>query len=148
MTVVVVCLLLMMVEGFDLLVMAFAASGVAREFGLNGAQVGLLLSSSLAGMALGSACLAPLADRIGRRPLTVACLALSTVGMSLAAVSAAFTSLGLARILTGIGIGGMIASLPCSWLSTHPAAGAPPSSRCTRWGCRWAAWSAVRWPPC
>lgn len=111
-TVVAVCLLLNMVDGFDLLVMAFAASGVAREFGLNGAQVGLLLSSSLAGMALGSAVLAPLADRIGRRPLTVACLALSTVGMFLAAASAGFAGLGIARILTGIGIGGMIASLP------------------------------------
>ena len=107
-----VCVLLNMVDGFDLLVMAFAASGVARDFGLNGAQVGLLLSSSLAGMALGSALLAPLADRIGRRPLTVACLVLSTVGMFLAAVSTGFAGLGLARILTGIGIGGMIASLP------------------------------------
>lgn len=112
MAVVGICALLNMVDGFDLLVMAFAASGVAQDFGLNGAQVGLLLSSSLAGMALGSAFLAPLADRVGRRPLTVACLVLSTVGMFLAAVSAGFVGLGLARILTGIGIGGMIASLP------------------------------------
>lgn len=112
MTVVGVCLLLNMVDGFDLLVMAFAASGVAQDFGLNGAQVGLLLSSSLAGMALGSAFLAPLADRVGRRPLTVACLALSTVGMVLAAMSTGFAGLGAARLLTGIGIGGMIASLP------------------------------------
>ena len=111
-TVILVCLTLNMVDGFDLLVMAFAASGVAQEFGLSGAQIGLLLSSSLAGMALGSAFLAPLADRIGRRPLTVACLAVSTAGMVLAAVSTGFVVLGLARILTGIGIGGMIASLP------------------------------------
>lgn len=87
-----VCLILNMVDGFDLLVMAFAASGVAAEFGLNGAQIGLLLSSSLAGMALGSAFLAPLADRIGRRPLTVACLVVSAVGMVLAAASTGSSS--------------------------------------------------------
>lgn len=111
-TVILVCLILNMVDGFDLLVMAFAASGVAAEFGLNGAQTGLLLSSSLAGMAVGSAFLAPLADRIGRRPLTVLCLVVSTVGMVLAALSTGFLGLGLARVLTGIGIGGLVASLP------------------------------------
>ena len=62
---VVVCAVLNMVDGFDILVMSFAASGVAAEWRLNGAQVGLLLSASSAGMAFGSALLAPLADRIG-----------------------------------------------------------------------------------
>ncbi|GAA2851157.1 MFS transporter [Pseudonocardia halophobica] len=110
--VILLCLVLNMVDGFDILVMAFAASGVAREWALSGSQVGLLLSSGLAGMALGSAFVAPLADRIGRRPLTVACLAVSTAGMVLAATSTAYAGLGLARLVTGLGIGGMVASLP------------------------------------
>ncbi|MGX6607313.1 MFS transporter [Micromonosporaceae bacterium Da 78-11] len=110
--VVLVCLVLNMIDGFDLLVMAFAASGVAASFGLSGAQTGLLLSSSLAGMALGSAVLAPLADRIGRRRLTVACLMVSTVGMILAAASTGFVVLAVARVITGIGIGGLVVSLP------------------------------------
>jgi benzoate transport len=107
-----VCAVLNMVDGFDILVMSFAASGAAAEWGLNGAQIGLLLSAGLAGMALGSALLAPLADRIGRRPLSIGCLVLSTAGMTLAAIATSYAGLGLARLLTGFGIGGLVSSLP------------------------------------
>lgn len=111
-TAVVICLLINLVDGFDVLVMAFAASGVAAEFGVSQSQLGVLLSSALVGMAIGSALLAPLADRIGRRPLTLGCLALCTVGMALAAVSAGPLMLGTSRLLSGLGIGGMVATLP------------------------------------
>jgi benzoate transport len=107
-----VCAVLNMVDGFDILVMSFAASGAAAEWGLNGAQIGLLLSAGLAGMALGSALLAPLADRIGRRPLSIGCLVVSTAGMTLAAIATSYAGLGLARLLTGFGIGGLVSSLP------------------------------------
>jgi len=110
--VVALCLVMNVVEGFDILVMAFAASGVAAEWHLTASQVGLLLSSGLIGMALGSALVAPLADRIGRRPLTLACLAVATVGMFLSALTTGGVQLGLCRVLTGIGVGGVIASLP------------------------------------
>lgn len=110
--VVVLCLVMNVVEGFDILVMAFAASGVAAEWQLTASQVGLLLSSGLIGMALGSALVAPLADRIGRRPLTLACLAVATAGMALSALATGAVQLGLCRVLTGIGVGGVIASLP------------------------------------
>ena len=110
--VVALCLVMNVVEGFDILVMAFAASGVAAEWHLTASQVGLLLSSGLIGMALGSALVAPLADLIGRRPLTLSCLAVATVGMFLSAFTTGGVQLGLCRVLTGIGVGGVIASLP------------------------------------
>lgn len=110
--VVALCLVMNVVEGFDILVMAFAASGVASEWHLTASQVGLLLSSGLIGMALGSALMAPLADRIGRRPLTLAGLATATLGMALSTVTADAVQLGLCRLVTGIGVGSVIASLP------------------------------------
>ncbi|MHA6784661.1 MFS transporter [Pseudonocardia saturnea] len=110
--VVALCLVMNVVEGFDILVMAFAVSGVAAEWQLTASQVGVLLSSGFVGMALGSALVAPLADRIGRRPLTLACLAMATIGMALSALTTGFGQLGLCRLLTGIGVGGVIASLP------------------------------------
>ncbi|MFD2471755.1 MFS transporter [Amycolatopsis silviterrae] len=110
--VVAICLVINLVDGFDVLVMSFAAPGVAQEWALTDSRVGVLLSSGLVGMALGSAVLAPLADRIGRRPLTLACLALCTAGMALAALSTGFAVLAGCRFLTGLGIGGMVASLP------------------------------------
>lgn len=107
-----ICLLIILAEGYDLLLMAFAASSVAAEWSLSGSQVGILLSAALIGMALGSAFIAPLADRIGRRRQTLGCLALVVVTMALAAVTADHIQLGLCRFLTGLGIGGLVASLP------------------------------------
>ncbi|MFD0663459.1 hypothetical protein [Thermocatellispora tengchongensis] len=60
-----VCVLLNVLDGFDVLVMSFTSAAVSAEWGLSGSQLGLLLSAGLVGMALGSLFLAPLADRIG-----------------------------------------------------------------------------------
>ncbi|MDR6711437.1 benzoate transport [Pseudomonas hunanensis] len=105
-----VCIVLNMIDGFDVLVMAFTASSVASEWGLNGAQVGMLLSAGLFGMAAGSLFIAPWADRFGRRPLIMFCLVLSGIGMLLSAHSQTPTQLALLRALTGLGIGGILAS--------------------------------------
>ncbi|HGA2320715.1 TPA: MFS transporter [Pseudomonas putida] len=105
-----VCIVLNMIDGFDVLVMAFTASSVASEWNLNGAQVGLLLSAGLFGMAAGSLFIAPWADRFGRRPLILCCLALSGIGMLLSAHTQTPLQLALLRGLTGLGIGGILAS--------------------------------------
>ncbi|WP_277593332.1 MFS transporter [Pseudomonas chlororaphis] len=105
-----ICIVLNMIDGFDVLVMAFTAASVSAEWGLNGAQVGLLLSAGLFGMAAGSLFIAPWADRFGRRPLILFCLALSGLGMLLSALSQTPLQLALLRGLTGLGIGGILAS--------------------------------------
>ncbi|GAB2738154.1 MFS transporter [Amycolatopsis magusensis] len=104
-----VCVLLNMLDGFDVLVMAFTGKAVSAEFGLNGAQLGLLLSAGLVGMAAGSLFLAPFADRVGRRPLILGCLVIVSVGMLLSSLSGSATQLGLLRVFTGLGIGGILA---------------------------------------
>ncbi|WP_074244856.1 MFS transporter, partial [Pseudomonas aeruginosa] len=105
-----VCIVLNLIDGFDVLVMAFTAASVAAEWNLGGAEIGLLLSAGLFGMAAGSLFIAPWADRWGRRPLILACLALSGLGMLASALSQAAWQLALLRGLTGLGIGGILAS--------------------------------------
>ena len=105
-----ICIVLNMIDGFDVLVMAFTAASVSAEWGLNGAQVGLLLSAGLFGMAAGSLFIAPWADRFGRRPLILLCLAVSGAGMLLSALSQTPLQLALLRGFTGLGIGGILAS--------------------------------------
>lgn len=104
-----VCVLLNVVDGFDVLVMSFTAAAVSAEWRLSGTELGLLLSAGLVGMALGSLFLAPVADRMGRRPLILACLAVSSSGMLLSALAGSAVQLGLLRLVTGVGIGGVIA---------------------------------------
>jgi benzoate transport len=105
------CVALNMLDGFDVLVMAFTASEVAREWGLSGARLGVLLSAGLFGMAGGSLFVAPWADRFGRRAVILLCLGVITLGMLGAAFAQDPSQLTVLRVITGIGVGGILASL-------------------------------------
>lgn len=104
------CVFLIIVDGFDVMVMAFTAASVSKEWGLTGSQLGGLLSAGLVGMAMGSIFLAPWADKKGRRPLILCCLMISGIGMILSALVQSALQLGILRFITGLGIGGILAS--------------------------------------
>jgi benzoate transport len=106
-----ICVLLNMLDGFDVLVVAFTAAEISRVWALSGTQMGMLLSAGLVGMSVGSIFVAPLADRWGRRAIVLVCLLLITVGMLLSALARGPYDLAALRVLTGVGIGGMLASL-------------------------------------
>jgi benzoate transport len=106
-----ICVMLIMLDGFDVLVMAFTASSVAAEWKLNGAQLGLLFSAGLFGMAAGSLFVAPVADRMGRQPVIVLCLVVIAAGMLFSGMAQDHMQLVALRGLTGVGIGGMLASV-------------------------------------
>ncbi|MGW6655542.1 MFS transporter [Rhodococcus sp. NPDC055024] len=103
------CVLLNMIDGYDVMALAFTAKSIGAEFGLSASQIGLLLSSGLVGMAVGALVLSPLADKLGRRPMVLTSVALSTVGMALSATAISATQLGMYRFLTGLGVGGILA---------------------------------------
>ncbi|MCM2973244.1 MFS transporter [Larsenimonas suaedae] len=98
-------------DGFDVLAISFAAPGIVAEWGINRAELGVVLAMELIGMALGSILLGGLTDRIGRRPANLGCLLLMTIGMLMSAMAASVTELATWRVLTGVGIGGMLASI-------------------------------------
>lgn len=104
------CVFLIIFDGFDVMVMAFTATSVSTEWGLTGSQLGGLLSAGLIGMALGSIFLAPWADKKGRRPIILCCLVLSGIGMILSSLVQSPIQLGILRFITGLGIGGILAS--------------------------------------
>ena len=105
-----VCVCLNMLDGFDILAMSFAASGVKSAWHLDDSHLGYLLSAGLVGMAIGSLAIAPWADRIGRRPVVLLSVTIAGVGMIASAAAAGFPQLMVLRICTGVGIGGTIAS--------------------------------------
>ena len=106
-----VCIMLIMLDGFDVLVMAFTAAPISAEWKLSGAELGFLFSAGLFGMAAGSLFLAPWADRFGRQPVILLCLLVITGGMLASAWAQSAAQLGTLRAITGVGIGGMLASV-------------------------------------
>ncbi|MBT0668163.1 MFS transporter [Novosphingobium profundi] len=103
------CVLLNALDGFDVLAISFASPGIAADWGIDRAALGVVLSMELIGMAAGSFVLGPLADRIGRKPTALASLALMAAGMFGAAQAQGIWQLATLRLATGLGIGGMLA---------------------------------------
>jgi benzoate transport len=108
--VVAITVLLNALDGFDVLSISFASPGIAREWGIDRAALGYVLSMELVGMSLGSMLIGSSADRIGRRRTLLACLVVMTVGMAMVTTSNSVQLLSLWRIVTGLGIGGMLAA--------------------------------------
>lgn len=106
--VIAVAVLLSALDGYDVLAMAFVAPVVSHAWRLDKAVLGLLLATSLMGMAFGSIFLSPVADITGRKPVVFGGVALMTVGSLLAAFCHSVPELAACRILTGVGIGVMV----------------------------------------
>jgi benzoate transport len=105
------CVFLNALDGFDVLSISFAAPGIVDEWGIERGALGIVLSMELIGMAAGSILLGQLADRTGRRPIILGCLVLMATGMAMAAQAHSVQALSVWRLLTGLGIGGMLASV-------------------------------------
>lgn len=103
------CLLLNALDGFDVLAISFASPGIAAEWGIDRAALGLVLSMELIGMAVGSVVLGAYADKAGRRPAILLCLVIMASGMLAATFSRDVAMLSAFRLFTGLGIGGMLA---------------------------------------
>src|SRR5215813_12858914 len=71
-------------DGFDVLSISFASNGIAKEWGIIPGALGIVLSMELIGMAIGSATIGGIADKIGRRPTILGCLVLMASGMVMA----------------------------------------------------------------
>ena len=109
--VVVLCWLVNILDGFDLLAISFAAPAIAKTWQLGPQTLGIVFSSGLLGMTAGSLLLGPLADRIGRRRMIL--MAATALGLSTLATAnaASVAQLLLLRGLTGIAIGALLPSL-------------------------------------
>src|SRR4030042_2332279 len=81
--IVLMCFILNMNDGIDVLVVSYTSSEMLNEWLLTKSQQGYIFSSGLLGMTLGCLFLAPLADRIGRRKLFIIAVGLDTVAMLL-----------------------------------------------------------------
>jgi predicted MFS family arabinose efflux permease len=108
--VVALMVLLNALDGFDVLSSAFAAPGITKEWGIERAALGIVLSAELVGMGFGSVILGSVADKAGRKPAMLGCLVIMATGMYMAHDAGGVTPLTIWRFITGLGIGGMLAA--------------------------------------
>jgi benzoate transport len=98
-------------DGFDVLSISFASPGIASDWQLDSATLGWVLAMELLGMAVGSLALGPVADKVGRRATILGCLVAMTAGMFGAGFATGIAVLLAWRLITGLGIGGMLAAI-------------------------------------
>lgn len=105
------CFAVALLEGLDLQSVGVAAPRMAREFGLSVAQMGLAFSAGTFGLLPGAMLGGRLADHIGRKRVLVISACLFGLLSIMTAFVSDFHTLVIARILTGIGLGGAMPNL-------------------------------------
>jgi AAHS family 4-hydroxybenzoate transporter-like MFS transporter len=100
---------IMVLDGFDLQLIGFAAPALIAELGIARSALGPALAASVIGMSVGAVAIGPVGDRWGRRPALLVSALVFGVMTLLTATATSVATLALWRFLTGIGLG---AALP------------------------------------
>ena len=100
------CTLTIMIDGFDVQSIAYAAPVLTDAFHVERAMLGPVFSAGLIGTVLGALLIAPLADRIGRKTALIGCIALFGLCSLATAFAADLQQLMLIRLIGGLGLGG------------------------------------------
>ena len=102
------CFLGVMFDACDFALFGMALPPVAREFGLNQAQAGLLATVGLVGAFLGALFWGTISDYIGRRTSFSATIGIFSLFTGLVAASWNVLSLSVFRFLSNFGLGGEV----------------------------------------
>jgi AAHS family 4-hydroxybenzoate transporter-like MFS transporter len=109
--VVALCFAVNMVDGMDVTILSYVAPALQQSWAIDADTMGTVFSAGLLGMALGGVLIAPLADRLGRRPLILIALVLMSGGMLASGFVETVSELIAARIAVGVGIGTVLAAM-------------------------------------
>jgi len=115
------CFLAALFEGLDIQSMGVAAPRLAPAFHLDPSTLGLVMSTSTVGLMIGAALGGWASDRWGRKAVLVAAMAVLGVFSLLTAASGSVPALFGARLLAGIGLGGVFPSLIAAVADVAPS---------------------------
>jgi AAHS family benzoate transporter-like MFS transporter len=125
---VLVCWLLVVFDGYDLIVYGTVQSSLITEtgWGLNKATAGTIGSMAFLGMMIGAIFAGRMADSWGRRRTIIGCAVVFSIFTALCAFAPNAAVFGVLRLLAGIGLGGLVPSanalvaelVPTKWRST------------------------------
>ena len=104
--IVVLCFLIVAIDGFDTAAIGFIAPAIRGEWALTAAQLAPLFGAGLAGLMAGAFLFGPLADKFGRKNILLVCVLFFGLACLASAYSSSLWELVLLRFLTGLGLGG------------------------------------------
>ena len=116
--VLILCALVIFLEGFDIQIAGVSAPKLAPAFNLLPSQLGIFLSSSALGIFISAALGGILADKFGRRPVVVAGVTIFGLFSLSTLLANGLVTLVAARFLTGIGLGAAMPSV-IAYASDH-----------------------------
>jgi AAHS family 4-hydroxybenzoate transporter-like MFS transporter len=93
-------------DGFDAQAIGYVGPSLLKSFGIAPAALAPVFSAGLVGIMLGALFIAPLADRVGRRPVILSSILLFAAFTLATAWVDSPTALLWLRVLTGLGLGG------------------------------------------
>jgi len=102
---VLLCFLIVVVDGIDLGLVGHIAPAVQREWSLSITQLSPVFVAGLFGMMIGALTFGPLADRVGRRPTLLASVAVFGLATLFTLIVKDVWELAALRFVCGIGIG-------------------------------------------
>ncbi|WP_298350585.1 MFS transporter [Runella sp.] len=105
-----VCLAINMLDGMDVMVISYTAPAIAKAWSITPSALGIVFSAGLLGMTIGAMFLAPRADIIGRKKMILLCAMLMGISIFCTAFAQSINYLIVFRLISGIGIGAMLAS--------------------------------------
>ena len=105
-----ICFLMSVLDGMDVLVVSYCAPMIAEDLSLGPKTLGFVFSAGLIGMAVGAIFLAPFADRFGRKKLILISAFIMGLSVLLTAFSETVLQLITMRLISGLGIGCMLAT--------------------------------------
>ncbi|MFD9664113.1 MFS transporter [Rhodococcus sp. NPDC059968] len=112
-SVVLTCLAITILDGVDLIMFGAVLPTLleTEQWGITTATAGLIGSLSLFGMMAGAMLAGYITDRIGRRPVVLACIVSFSLFTGLCAMAPNLEAFGLFRLLAGLGFGGALPTL-------------------------------------
>ena len=108
--IVLLCGLVMFIDGFDTQAISYMAPLIAKEWGLSRALLGPIFSSALVGLMIGYLVLSPFSDRFGHRRVLITSTIVFALFTGVTVLAANVGELIALRLVTGMGLGAAIPS--------------------------------------
>jgi AAHS family 4-hydroxybenzoate transporter-like MFS transporter len=104
--VVVLCALIVLIDGFDTQAIAYVAPAIVKSWDVQRQDLGSVFAAGTTGLMLGALAFGPIADRFGRRPVLLFCTLFFGACSLLTASANSLEALVAFRFVTGLGLGG------------------------------------------